>query len=377
MIYKDFCRTGRKVSAVGFGGMRFDLKKSEPANAELLLYAYDKGINYFDTAPDYCQDRSEAIFGLALKQMSDVREDIFVSSKGMPTALPTASQARKAVEKSLRRLNLEKLDIYYVWCIRKIEHYELAMKKGGQYEGLMKCKEEGLIDHIFVSTHLPGNKISTILADDNFDGVLMGVNILNFPYRWEGLQKAQEMGLTVVAMNPLGGGVIARHSDKLGFLGQGRETPVEAALRFCISCPGITVALNGFSTKEHIDVACRVADSCKPYSSKDIDRIKRHTAKNMDALCTGCGYCLSGCPQKIPIAAYMLYYNGKILAGGKNEKEMIDNIDFEHRWGALADRVAEAGDCVECGQCQEDCTQHLNIMERLREIADWYRKANK
>jgi len=376
MIYKDFCGTGRKVSAVGFGGMRFDLKKSESANAGLLLYAYDKGINYFDTAPDYCQDRSEAIFGLALKQMADVREDIFVSSKGMPTDLPTAKQARKAVEKSLKRLNLEKLDIYYVWCIRKIEHYELAMKKGGQYEGLMKCKEEGLIDHIFVSTHLPGNKISTILADDNFDGVLMGVNILNFPYRWEGLQKAQERGLTVVAMNPLGGGVIAKHSDRLGFLGQGKETPVEAALRFCISCPGITVALNGFTTKEQIDMACRVADSCKPYSSKDIDRIKKHTAKNMDALCTGCGYCLSGCPQNIPIAAYMLYYNGKILAGGKNEKEMIGNIDFEHRWGALVDRVAEASDCIECGQCEEDCTQHLNIMERLREIADWYKKVN-
>jgi len=376
MIYKDFYRTDRKVSAVGFGGMRFDLKRSASENAGLLLYAYDKGINYFDTAPDYCQDRSEDIFGLALKQMSDVRENIFVSSKGMPTALPTAGQARKAVEKSLKRLNLEKLDVYYVWCIRKIEHYELAMKKGGQYEGLMKCKEEGLIDHIFISTHLPGNKISTILANDDFDGVLMGVNILNFPYRWEGLQKAHEMGLTVVAMNPLGGGVIAQHSDKLGFLGQGRETPVEAALRFCISCPQITVALNGFTTKEHIDIACRVADSCKPYSDEDIDRIKGYTAENMDALCTGCGYCLSGCPQEIPIAAYMLYYNGKILAGGKNEKEMVGNINFEHQWGVLADRVADASDCIECGQCQEDCTQHLNIMERLREIADWYKKAN-
>jgi uncharacterized protein len=375
MIYKDFCRTDRKVSAVGFGGMRFDLKRPDSENAELLLYAYDKGINYFDTAPGYCDDKSEDIFGLALKQMADVRKDILVSSKGMPTSLETADKAREAVEKSLKRLNLEKLDVYYVWCIRQMEHYGLAMKKGGQYEGLIKCKEEGLIDHIFVSTHLRGNKISTILADNAFDGVLMGVNILNFPYRWEGLQKAHEMGLTVIAMNPLGGGVIAGHSDKLGFLGQGKESPVEAALRFCISCPQITVALNGFSTKEHIDVACRVADSCKPYSSEDIERIKGYTAENMDALCTGCGYCLSGCPQKIPVAAYMLYYNNKILSNTSDE-EMIKNVCFEHQWGALADRVADAADCIECGQCEEDCTQHLNIIERLREVADWYKKAN-
>ena len=130
--------------------------------------------------------------------MADVRKDIFVSTKGMPTSLPTADMAREAVEKSLKRLNLEKLDVYYVWCIRQMEHYELAMKKGGQYEGLLKCKEEGLIDRIFVSTHLRGNKISTMLADNNFDGVLMGVNVLNVPYRWEGLQKAHEDRKSVV-----------------------------------------------------------------------------------------------------------------------------------------------------------------------------------
>ena len=66
MIYKIYGRTGVKLGAVGFGGMRFDLSRSNEENAELLLHARDKGVNYFDTAPDYCQDRSEPIFGKGL-----------------------------------------------------------------------------------------------------------------------------------------------------------------------------------------------------------------------------------------------------------------------------------------------------------------------
>jgi len=73
MITKTFGKTGKKVSAVGFGGMQFDTGRPKEENAELLLYAFEKGINYFDTAPRYCQDQSEAIFGMALKQMARER----------------------------------------------------------------------------------------------------------------------------------------------------------------------------------------------------------------------------------------------------------------------------------------------------------------
>ncbi len=69
MRYVEYGKTGKKVSVVGFGGMRFDLNKSNEENAELLKYANAKGINYFDTAPGYCKDRSEDIFGIALQDM--------------------------------------------------------------------------------------------------------------------------------------------------------------------------------------------------------------------------------------------------------------------------------------------------------------------
>ena len=375
MIYSDYGKTGAKVSAVGFGGMRFDRSKSNEENAQLLLYARSKGINYFDTAPGYCGNKSEDIFGIALKQMAGSRDSYYVSTKGTPGDCDTADKTRAAVEKSMKRLNVDKIDFYHVWCVIRVGQYELAMKKGGQYEGLVKCREEGLIGNIVISTHLPGLKIAEIIRKNEFEGVLLGVNILNFLYRWEAVRAAYEAGLGVVAMNPLSGGLIPQYERQLAFLADGDETPTEAALRFCINCPQITVTLVGFTTKEHIDTACKIADAAKTFTDEDIDRLRGHLSEKMNSLCTGCGNCLKCCPQNIPVPNYMQVYNEKPLFG-RSEKEMLQKVKGNHRWGLLVDRAADAGDCTECSACEQACTQHLNIIERLKEIDAWEKTFN-
>lgn len=378
MLYKPYGNTGKQVSAVGFGGMRFDTSRPDDENAQLLPYALDKGINYFDTAPGYCEDKSEDIFGIAIDALTRAgrRGEFFVSTKGMPEDFSTADKARTAVEKSLKRLKSDYLDFYHVWCIRDLSQYELAMRPGGQYEGLLRCKQDGLIKHIVISSHLRGPEVKRMLAKKEFDGVLLGVNILNFLYRWEGVLAAQDLGMGVVAMNPLAGGIIPQHEDSLSFLASPGQTPTEAALGFLISCPQITVTLVGFTTREHIDMACRVADTAKPFTAADLDRIQRHVTTNMDKLCTGCGYCLDKCPRDIPIASYMQYYNETLLAP-KSEKEMIAGFDFQHNWGLLAHTKTRAEDCVRCGRCELACTQHLDIVARLERLIDWESKNKK
>ena len=200
MIYKAYGKTGLQVSAVGFGGMRFDVKQQQATNAEIIQYAVDQGINYLDTAPGYCEDQSEDIFGLALKDMAGRRDQLYVSTKGMPGDFDTEDKAIAQVEKSLKRLNTDYIDFYHVWCIRRWDQYQLAMKLGGQYDGLMKCKEQGKIRHIVVSTHLRGPEVEDLVSRNEFEGVLLGVNILNFLYRWDGVQAAHKAGLGVVAM---------------------------------------------------------------------------------------------------------------------------------------------------------------------------------
>ena len=124
MIYSEYGKTGAKVSVVGFGGMRFDESKSNEENAQLLLYAQSKGINFFDTAPGYCHGTSEIIFGIALKQMADCRDSYFVSTKGgVPRTPHGADRARAAVEKSLKPLNVDKIDFYHIWCVRRMDQY--------------------------------------------------------------------------------------------------------------------------------------------------------------------------------------------------------------------------------------------------------------
>jgi predicted aldo/keto reductase-like oxidoreductase len=376
MLYKNYGNIGKEVSAVGFGGMQFDETRSNEENAKLLLYAFEKGINYFDTAPGYCSDLSEDIFGIGIDLMKEHRDKFYVSTKGMPGDFDTSKKAIGGVEKSLKRLGCGKIDFYHVWCIRNMSQYELAMKPGGQYEGLLKCKEKGLIDHIVISTHLRGSEAKRIVDEGHFDGILLGMNILNFPYRWECVKAAFDSGMGVVAMNPLSGGVIPKHEDKLAYLAGENETPTEAALRFCMSCPQITITLNGFTTTEHIDTACKVADNCTPFSDADISDLKAHISENMNSLCTGCGYCMSTCPEDLPIAQYMQIYNEKLMEE-KSEADMIKQMEFHHEWGLVANSEVTAAECTVCKKCEQSCTQQLDITERLKEIAEWEAKLKK
>ena len=69
MYYKEYGNTGLKVSAIGLGTLRYNMDDIRAgryeACAEIPLYAFEKGINYWDTAPDYCEDKSEIVTGIA------------------------------------------------------------------------------------------------------------------------------------------------------------------------------------------------------------------------------------------------------------------------------------------------------------------------
>ena len=366
MIYKEYGKTGNKVSAVGFGGMRFDLEKDEKENIDLVLYAKEQGINYFDTAPGYCDDKSEIIMGKALSQMK--RNDYFVSTKFMPTRGKNKQDFIDAVKKSLDRLNSDYIDYYHIWCLREMQHYEIAMQEGMQYDALLEAQQMGLIKHIVCSSHQPGNEIKRIADDKKVEGILMGINILNSQYRWKGVEACIENNLGIVAMNPLSGGVIPQNEEKFKFLAKGNDTPTEAALRFCISSP-ITVTLNGFTTKEHIDMACRVADDSVPYTQADLDDIAKQLGTNMNSLCTGCGYCLDSCPMNINIPAYMQFYNRKLMFNDNDEKLKERLQNGEYKWGTLVSSP-RSSECIACGACEVECTQHLDIIERLRYITE-------
>src|ERR1039458_6336321 len=112
MWYKPYGLTGKQVSVISFGGMRFTNPADIEGSAELLLHAHKSGINYFDTAPYYCQDKSEDIFGAAIRQMKP--GTFYVSTK---SSEPNGDKLRKSLDKSLKRLGVPKIHFFHIWCV--------------------------------------------------------------------------------------------------------------------------------------------------------------------------------------------------------------------------------------------------------------------
>ncbi len=361
MHYKQYGNTDMKVSAIGFGCMRYDDEDVKAGRfekcAEVVLHAHEKGVNYFDTAPFYCFDKSEEITGIALSQLP--RESFYVSSKaniGTLGGQTTRDAFRSRLETTLTRLKVDYLDFYHLWCILNMESFESQCDAlYGFYE---EAKAEGLIRNIVFSSHMQGTQLEEAVATNRFKGMLIGYNALNYRFRQSGIAAAHEKGMGVVVMNPLGGGLIPQNPDKFRYLAEGTDLTVpQAALRFVASHKEITITLAGCTTKEHVDDACKAVENLKERPAAEIYHEYENKGAAINDLCTGCGYC-NKCPKGIEIPKYMDSYNMQLL-GGRFQDRLRDH------WSIPA---AEAAACIKCGKCEGLCTQHLPIMERLAEI---------
>jgi predicted aldo/keto reductase-like oxidoreductase len=132
-------------------------------------------------------------------------------------------------------------------------------------------------------------------------------------------------------------------------------------LRFLWDHPEITVTLVGFQTTEQVKEALAAMEGYKPRTAEELEAVKAGADACLEGICTGCAYC-DDCPQGIPIPKFMDTYNQKIFNEGG------DPIGDRLLWHWSLERSV-AGKCNACGQCERACTQHINIIERLKEIA--------
>lgn len=357
MLKRPYGKTGKDISVVSMGGMRFPKPEDIDGMAEIVLHAYRQGVNYFDTSPSYCGQKSEVIIGKAVKEMK--AGTFYLATKSNK---PAGSELRRDLETSLKRLNVDRIAFYHIWWILTMDQWR-ERKAGGAVAEVLKAKEEGLVEHVVVSSHLPGDELKEVLSEGILEGATLGYCVSNFPYREEAVKAAGEMKLGVVTMNPLGGGLIPRNAERFGFIkGSGDPSVVAAAIRFNLSNPYVTSALVGFTSKAEVDEAVEAVRDFRPYGRERITEIRKQVLESFGGLCTGCGYCLP-CPAGVPIPKMMDAYNQKILAGGNPEEVMGNRLKWHWK--------LEPGDslaCTLCGACEEACTQHLPIQERLKEI---------
>lgn len=357
MLYRTYGSTGKVVSAIGFGGMRFRDIEDRDGCIETMLAAAEGGITYFDTAPKYFGTKGEEVFGEGLAEMRRRGLPYYLATK---TFESTEDGVRREVEAQLTRLQVDHIDFYHVWCITSLGNWR-ERKYNGVIRAFQKLKDEGLIGHICVSSHLVRDEIRELLMEDVFEGVLFGYSAYNFQIRSQAFEAIRARNIGCAVMNPLGGGIIPGNPELFQFLKLDQdETVVEAALRFLLSHRDITVSLVGFSNPAEIREALSAVDGYNDVRASYLSTIMDQAEDSFDGLCTGCGYC-DDCPEQIPIPQLMDAYNYQILLGDENR---VKNR-LKYHWDL---DPAVAGACIECGQCETACTQHLPIISRLAEL---------
>lgn len=360
MHYRIYGNTGREVSLLGFGGMRFS--RNEDLGAAAMLRAYELGINYFDTAPFYCRDRSLDIFGKALPLMD--RDRILISSKSNLNHDKDEAGVRRRVDGMLKRMHIDRLDILYMWCIFSLDQYRKIVAPGGPYEGALKLKEEGVIGHVAFSAHAPTEDIVTMCREGRFEGALVSFNVINHAVRRPGLQAAGEMNMGLATMNPLGGGMLAELNTYLESQGRGFDGDFPAtALRFVASHAEVTTVLSGMKSPEEVEKNVAAVETVTEPSREEIDAIGQRFSSLGKDFCTICRYCLP-CPESIDIPAFMAAYDLSRIGMDVQGKQHL----------AFRTTKTKATACTECGECEEKCTQQLDIIERLKEIEPRYGK---
>ena len=367
MRYKEFGRTGKKVSVLGFGGMRFD-PKDEETSVRAVQRAAELGINYFDTAPGYCEDTSETFIGKALSALpKEKQKGLYISTKSHIGADPKAEDVRRRIEDQLKKFKRDKIEFYNMWCILDLDQFNEIMAKGGPYEGALKAKDEGLIEHICGSTHASGEEIVEIVKADIFEGITLGYNILNHEFRKEGMEAAARAECAAVTMNPLGGGMLTRDEKMLSVLKEDEaDSFIAAALRFNLSHPEITVVLAGMKDAAEVEFNVKVAESVKEPDPEVVKRLIQKFESLGESFCTGCQYCLEHCPENIQIHLYAGLWD-RVRMKLPEDTHRVYNVYLagEDRW--LKGKRASA--CTQCGECEQACTQKLPIREYMENIA--------
>ncbi|NQU86505.1 MAG: aldo/keto reductase [Mariniphaga sp.] len=258
MEYRRFGKTEKKVSVITLGGMRYlhgwdDPRETIPANTfeqcvKTVELAFNQGINHIETAYGY--KKSEHLYGIVLNDVLKVeRSSYFLMTKGSPK---TAKETRSLVQKQLKALKTDYIDFYAWHGINNHELYEIACKKNGPVEELLKLKKKGIIKHVGFSTHAPLEVIIKSIETDLFEFV--NLHYYYFFQRNKGavdLAETKDMGVFIISPNDKGGQLF-NPPQKLKDLTSPAD-PLHWNARYCLSNPAVHTLTFGLPTPEQLD----------------------------------------------------------------------------------------------------------------------------
>ena len=355
---------------LGFGLMRLprkmgrtDIKQTSQMVDEFL----EAGFNYFDTAHVYVG--SEEAIGKALVKRHP-RESYLLASKLYAPMATSAASAHKQLDTTLKRTGAGYIDYYLLHSLsdsnyRKYEKLDL-------WSWAQQQKATGTIRHVGFSFHSGPELLDEILtAHPEAEFVQLQLNYAD----WESAsvtsranyEVARAHGKQIVVMEPVKGGKLANPPSEAAKLMRAANPDASFAswaIRFVASLEGIMCVLSGMSNLEQMRDNLSYMRDFHPLDESERAVIRQvQQVMNASPLipCTACGYCTKGCPMNIPIPDVFEAMNLRLGNGLIEESK----ASYE-RATAGAGRASE---CIRCGQCNDVCTQNIDVMTRLREVA--------
>ena len=363
---------GESIKKLGFGLMRLPMNGDEidmDQTKKMVDTFMSKGFTYFDTAYVYIGGKSE----VALKEAVVDRypRDSFQCATKLPLwDQKSREELQEILDTSLQRAGLEYYDFYLLHAMSA----ERAQKADElqAWDFMKQVKAQGKAKHIGFSFHDSAEALEDILKNHpEMEFVQLQINYAD----WESdsvqsrkcYQVARKYNKPVIIMEPVKGGSLATMTPEVQKLFKDANPDASIpswAIRYCASLEGIITVLSGMSNEEQLNDNVSYMEDFQPLTDSE----RQVVAKAVEILnntptipCTACKYCVDGCPQKINIPGvfsamnnFTLYNN---LPGAKGSYQ-----------NAVKDG-GKASDCIQCGNCEAHCPQHIQIIEELKKAA--------
>ncbi len=360
---------------LGFGLMRLpknaDGTIDVPQTAKMADKFIAAGGTYFDTAFVYDQGASEAAFKAAVADRYP-RSAYTVATKLNAFMAPEKNEqsAKQEFYTSLERTGAGYFDYYLLHAIQRsnIHLYD----DYGIWDFVKEQKARGLIRHWGFSFHADPDLLEELLAaHPDAEFVQLQINYADWENpgvasrrNWE-ICKAH--GKPVIIMEPVKGGILADPIPAVKEIFDKAANGLSYAswaVRYVAEKENILVVLSGMSSVAQMKDNLSYMKDFKPLTEAEEEAVRAAQAA-LDAdksiACTACHYCTEGCPQNIPIPEIFAVYN---------RRKGSPRFRTVREYNIVTQGRGRASECVQCGQCESACPQHLNIIELLEQCRE-------
>ena len=368
------------MKKLGFGLMRMPLLDPDDdasVDIEQVKQMVDifigKGFTYFDTAIMYNGFASQRVAKAAI--VDRYPRDSFTLATKLHSAFFNSLEDRDRIfNEQLEQTGAGYFDYYLLHGVESGNYpkYEQC----DCFRWLLEKKAQGLVRHAGFSFHDTPELLDQILTKyPEMEFVQMQLNYLDWESEWiqsrAVYETAVKHGKPVIVMEPVKGGTLARVPAEAESLLKAAAPELSVpswAIRFAASQDNVMMVLSGMSSVEQMLDNTGYMEDFIPLTPEEIaltHKVAGIINAQIAVPCTGCSYCTDGCPMSIPIPKYFSLYNEDMR---EDLEEKGWTINFSN-YGKLAETHGKAADCVECGQCEEVCPQHLPIIDLMKKVS--------